>query len=178
MNPLINTKELCKKIKTSKMVIWSREDKQHFITNRHFLVRFDELPRDVLVAMFSVFCKTAKVGQTLSMQFGKELVNDKSINAKGVYKPDLQTIEGEQTVFLRVMDKKSKRYASVIKFTDRVEYLDCEYTALVNEGSLIKSSPGFNQPIYMANDDLLILPFRVQADNTFINELLEIGVSE
>jgi hypothetical protein len=175
MNSLINTKELCKRIKSSGTVIWIREETQHFITNRHFLIRFDELPRDVMIALFSVFCKIPEIRQTLTSHHGGEVINDKPVNVKGFYKPEEQTVEGVRTAYRRVLDEKRKLHATVIKFPDRVAYLDCDYTALVYDGGSIKSMSDHNQPVYMANGDLIILPYRMQEDDTFINELLSEG---
>jgi hypothetical protein len=171
MNSLINTKELCKQIRVSGSVIWTMEEKQHFISNRHFLVRFDELPREVTIALFSVFCKLPEVGQTFTAFRGS--VNDKaeSIKYDNIYQPNKQDVEGSKTAFLRDMGRKA--LASVIKFPTHVSLVDERYMKLAGDSEMVKTtgkSP--HAPLYLANNDLLVLPIRVQGDSDLIDGLI------
>lgn len=177
MQTKINVKELCKKIqygRTRGGMIWSREANRHFITNRHWLVRFDELPREVTIALFSVFCKIPEVGQTLNVFAGEE-TNAKPIKYDGIYQPDKQDTAGEVTPFMKDIGRKS--LARVIKFPQHFALVDEEYFKLAEDDSDIRTQ-GSNphSTIYLAGGDLLILPIRYgdNGNDKTLRELLEV----
>ncbi|MFS8215589.1 hypothetical protein [Paenibacillus polymyxa] len=52
----INIKGLCKQIKDDKKkIIWSLKDGVHSITNRNWMISFEEVPREVRLVLLSIF---------------------------------------------------------------------------------------------------------------------------
>jgi hypothetical protein len=173
LKQLINTKELCKQIRycNSGFLIWTKEKDQNFITNRHFLVRFDEVPREVLAALFSVFYKLPEVGETMVSHFGSIQDDPKPINYNGIYQPDKQDTEGTITPFMRDMGRK--HLTRFIKFPKNHAYVSESYAKLSAEfESPVKSSTQPNSPIYFADGDLLILPYRITENSKDVIDLL------
>lgn len=175
MKPSINTKELCKQIKLNSKrgaVIWSREADRHFITNRHYMAHFKELPNDVLAALFGVFYKIADVGQTLVSVHGQIDENAKPIKYDEIYRPDDQDLLGVHTDYLR--DIGDKDTARVIKFPEHNLLINSSYLKLV-VGKLIPKTMGSTptSPAYFADGNLLILPYGVSKDDVAeLNDLL------
>lgn len=59
----LNIKGLIKQIKASKDgLIWSLKDGVHTITNRHWLISFNDVPKEVQVALFSIFAQFPEEG--------------------------------------------------------------------------------------------------------------------
>jgi hypothetical protein len=175
LKPSINTKELCKLIKLNSKrgaVIWSREADRHFVTNRHHMAHFKELPNDVLAVLFGVFYKIAEVGQTLTSIGGYVESDPKPIKYDGIYQPDEQDLLGVHTDYLR--DIGDKRTARVIMFPERKLLVDSEYLKL-SAGELFPRTAGNlpNSPVYFADGNLLILPYRISNDDVaMLNDIL------
>jgi hypothetical protein len=175
LKPSINTKELCKLIKLNSKrgaVIWSREADRHFVTNRHYMAHFKELPNDVLAALFGVFYQVAEVGQTFTSLGGYTDNYAKPINYDEIYRPDEQGLLGIHTDYLR--DIGDKRTARVIKFPERNSLVDSDYLKLA-DGELFPRTTGSipHSPVYFADGNLLILPYRVSdEDMTMLNDIL------
>ena len=161
MKTKINTNELCKMVRYARSrgrLFWTREERQHFISNGHWLVRFDEVPRDVLVSLFGVFCKIPEVGQTLVTQSGQE-VESKPIDFSKIYQPDKQSVFGEVTPFLK--DIGQNQLCRIIKFPEHHVIVDENYFKMAIDYSNPKTQgKGSHYPIYLAGDDLMILPLR------------------
>ncbi|WP_274362723.1 hypothetical protein [Paenibacillus thermotolerans] len=180
MKTKINIKELCKRIRYGRTrggMVWSREDNRHFITNRHWLVRFDELPREVKIELFSVFCKIPEVGQTLNIFAGQES-ETKPVKYDNIYQPDKQDAIGEVTPFMKEIGEK--HFARVLKFPEHFAFNDEDYFKLAEGDSDIKTQGNSPlKPVYLAGGDLLVLPIRVSesGNDTTIKELTE-AVSE
>jgi len=176
MENKINIKELCKRIRAgskSGAIIWSREENRHFISNRHWLVKFDELPREVTIALFSVFCKIPNVGQSFTAQAGVEHEQSSPINFNKIYEPDNQMIIGRATPFIK--DLGNKLCARVVSFPDHYSIVNEDYMKLAVDSSEIRTSEkNHNMPVYLAEGDLLILPYREQdrGDIKTIKDLL------
>jgi hypothetical protein len=178
LKPSINTKELCKQIKASGnrgFLIWGKEENQNFITNRHFLVRFEVLPNDVLAALFSVFYKLPNVGETLQAQFGEIINSGKSIDFRGIYHPEQQSVKGFITQYVRDIDKKIT--ARLIKFPNHYSFVNSDFMNLLEidkTEDLSPSTSGDNShlPIYFANKNLILLPYRFSDGKILIEDLL------
>lgn len=170
----INTKELCKQLRFDSKngaVIWTREADRHFISNRHYAVRFEELPKEVLIALFSIFCRLAEAGETLFSQGGRVVDQPKPANFSKIYLPDKADVVGSKTPYIRKMGKKLN--AAVIKFSNRVSLVDEKYIKLADEADVVKSTDSVYAPMYLANDDLMVLPYRTTENQDFILELIE-----
>ncbi len=174
MNSLINTKELCKQLRVDGkhgMVIWTREANEHFISNRHYAVRFHELPRDVMITLFSIFCRLAEVGETLHSHSGRVIDVQKPVDFSKVYCPEKASVTGSKTPYTRDMGRKL--FTAVIKFSSHVSYVDEKYIKLANETETIKTTDSPHAPLYLANDDLMVLPYRTTNPSDFIISLIE-----
>ncbi|MDG0053033.1 hypothetical protein MMB75_05020 [Paenibacillus sp. P2(2022)] len=161
MNKELNTKEICKQIKSSGnngCIIWSRETNQHFVSNRHFLIRFDELPKDVLVSLFSIFFKLPEVGQTLQSVYGEVDEKGTPLNVASIYKPEQQSIEGEVTKYLKEFDEKL--LLRVIKFPGHESYINEKYMKMTKDKNPKVEKNIATVPVYFANGDLILLPVR------------------
>lgn len=163
MNKGLNLKEISKQIKASGKsgsLIWSREQEQHFITNRHFLLRVDEVPSEVLIALFSVFLKVPEKGETLNCYAGKIQDNEKQkpISFEKIYTPDKQTEKGEVTPFIKELGEKMQ--ARVIQFPGHFTYINEQFMKMTNDKEPV-STKGPMTPIYFADRNLILLPYRV-----------------
>jgi hypothetical protein len=173
MEKLINSKELCKQIKfygKHGFMIWAREEKQHFITNRHFLVRYEELPREVLAALFGVFYKIPAEGETINAHFGEVAETQSPIDFTKIYLPDKQNIVGEVTPFTR--ENENKYRMRVLRFNKRFAYVNENYIKMAADQSNPTSVDNPLQPVYLAGGNILILPYRYTDDTNLIDDLL------
>jgi hypothetical protein len=153
-------------------MIWTREKKQNFITNRHFLVRFEEIPNEVLASLFSVFFKLPIVGETLQTQFGEIIESKKPVNIGGVFHPDEQNVTGNVTEYVR--DSGKKFTSRVIKFPNHYSFISSEYMKLVEFDDLSPTTSGASPaaPVYFADKNLILLPYRFTNDKILIEDLL------
>jgi hypothetical protein len=174
LKQLINTKELCKQIRyygNRNSLIWSREESQHFITNRHFLVRFEEMPNDVLAALFGVFYKLLGIGETVQVQHGTIIDVVKPIDYSKIYQPERPDIEGEFTPFIREFG--TKQFGRVIKFPSHYSLINLDYMKLsaADENPKTKDNTPL-VPVYLADGNLIVLPYRTTDGNKVIDDLL------
>lgn len=163
MNNGLNLKEISKQIKASGKsgsLIWSREEKQHFITNRHFLLRVEEVPSEVLIALFSIFLKVPEKGETLTCYAGKiqDTEKQKPISFEKIYIPEKQNEQGEFAPFIK--DLGNKLQARVIQFPGHFAYVNEQYMKMTNDTEPV-STNGPMTPIYFADRNLILLPYRV-----------------
>jgi hypothetical protein len=181
LKPSINTKELCKQIRYSAKrgsLIWTKEEKQDFITNRHFLVRFEDIPNEVLASLFSVFFKLPIVGETLYAQFGDITKPVKPVNIGGVFRTDEQNVIGNVTEYVR--DSGNKITSRVIKFPTHYSFINSEYMKLVEFDDLspITSGNSSAAPVYFADKNLILLPYRFSGKEILIEDLLGAELGE
>ncbi|MEC0140449.1 hypothetical protein P4H94_26765 [Paenibacillus macerans] len=163
MSDGLNLKEISKRIKESGKhgsIIWSRQKERHFVSNRHFLLKVEEVPSDILISLFSVFLKVPIVGETLICNLGKieEPENIKPIDFDKIYNPEKQCVNGQVTPFLKETDKKLKM--RVIHFPDCFKFINEQYMKMTTEKDA-KSTTDPVAPVYFANDQLMLLPFRL-----------------
>ncbi|MCL6605525.1 MAG: hypothetical protein K6T94_21885 [Paenibacillus sp.] len=159
----LNLKEISKQIKSSGKsgsVIWAREEKQNFISNRHFLLRVDLVPSDILVALFTVFLKVPAVGETLICSFGKvqDQGNKKPITFTTIYNPEKQTDKGKVTSFIK--ESGEKLQMRIIQFSEHFTYVNEQLMKMTTDKEPM-SIGGPMMPVYFAEGNLLLLPYKV-----------------
>jgi len=171
MKSLINTKTLCKQLKKDRSIIWKREGSTHYITNRMYMVRFEELPADVMTTLFGRFLQIPDDGETLHSINGEVSVPKNGLNFTSVYQPGNAVIEGRVTSYIKNLDKSQAR---VIKFNDRFAVVNDEYFKLSEEkNQVFITSDSLMAPMYFANKQLLILPFRIAEESDPIDEIIQ-----
>jgi len=170
----INIKELCKQIKKSPSIIWTVQNGTHYVTNRHWAVRYTELPREVLIQLFCIFAEIPKEGETISFSKSYGFVSHSSANVERVFKDQEKVTDtGLVTPYLKTHDDYGN--LRIIKIGKEFAYInedymklvtDCESTSVVCSGRL--------SPISFYDNMLIILPVRTanEKDSGVINELL------
>lgn len=168
----MNISEICKRLKAEAKgnLIWSRQEGKDFITNKHFLLKFDELPRQILVTLFGIYYRLPAVGETIALQCGAE-INASKVDFSKVYSPDKQTEKGYVTNYIYEMDEKLSLRA--IKVEDRHIYVNNVYVKMASSNCKVESSKGMQPPIYLKHElgDLIILPYRFSAEEGVLLEL-------
>lgn len=169
----INLKELCKQIKKSNNMIWALIDGVHYITNRHWAVKYESLPREILIELFAVFAEIPEAGAAIQMRRGWE-VSRANVDIKKVF-DDLSAVvqkQGEVTPYLKLSDKDSMR---VIKIGDEPIYVNNDYMKIIKDVVISNpTSAGKYQPIAFNENTLILLPYRMtnSKDDETIAELL------
>ncbi|MGG6309830.1 hypothetical protein [Paenibacillus macerans] len=159
----LNHKEIAKQIKASGKhgyLIWSRQKKQHFISNRHFLLNVEEVPSEILISLFAIFLKIPAVGETLVCNFGRvqDEESQKPIKFDQIYMPDKQSIKGQVTPFIK--DYGDKISMRIIKFPDRFTYINEQYMKMTSDREPISTDIAM-APVYFADNSLILLPYRI-----------------
>ncbi len=159
---MINEKELCKQIKKSAKIglIWTIQEGMNYITNRHWAVRYREVPRDVLVALFSVFAQLPEEGQTLNFTFGQTV--ETNVNVKRVFdESNDNDVKGKVTSYLS--DSYGPYMVRIINSDKGFIYIKDDYMKMVgDEEPLCK---GINTPVSFCDNNFIILPVRVSNNN-------------
>jgi hypothetical protein len=172
----INLKELNKQIKKSGTLIWTLEKGIHYITNRYWAVKFAELPREVLVQLFSIFIAVPEEGRSLVMTHFGDIENKPAVNIEKIIADAVQGAKtGEVTPFLKEVDSKLRM--RVMKFDGFISYVNESYTKIIK--NLDDSKPigrATHMPISFNDNTLIILPFRISngQDIETMNELLAV----
>lgn len=154
----INEKELVKQIKSSKYrLIWSVQDEVHYITNRHWVVRFKELPTIVLTAMFSVFAEIPENNSSILMSSG--------IPSKLKPPVDIRKVMDEKRIerpgmITEVLVQHGNELLRVIECSGEYVYVKENYIKIVEKQEPVCTGE-FN-PVIFCNGDFLILPVRVK----------------
>ncbi|MNW47211.1 hypothetical protein D3C74_245360 [compost metagenome] len=179
MTKLLNLKEVSKRINESGkrgVIIWTRDEGGHFISNRHFLLRLTQVPSAILIALFSIFLKVPEIGETLIINFGviedPNGKNIKPIDYSKIYKPEAQQLEGQVTSFLKDVDSKTQM--RVISFSDQFKFVNEKYMKMADDKTG-KSDSGPFSPIYLADDSLMLLPYKVNQSPEEENILKKLG---
>jgi hypothetical protein len=155
----INTKELCKKIKRAgyRSLIWQVADGAHYVSNRQWVVRFRELPREVLISLFAVFAEIPGEGQTLAITGGTLRQN-----AKYDFKPIFAGISlassAQVTPFLRIFDTKLRMRA--IRLQSGTAYINEDYMTILSDFEGAQGT-GVMAPVFFCGGDVVLMPFRV-----------------
>lgn len=155
---LINTKALCKQIKEDAKkgtVIWAREKERHFISNRHYLVRFTELPEDVSNTLLGIFGGEPEIGKMFMFQYGTKLEPKETINFKSIYRPQDAKLTGSVTTFMKELSKKWT--GRIVNFSLEYVCIDEKYYALALDDKAKTISNENFQTVYLADNDLLVM---------------------
>lgn len=171
----INLKEVCRQIKLSgkRSLIWSRQEGFHYITNRHWLIRFadDQLPREVLVVLFSVFAMIPENGKTYMTHL--EAVNEQKPPGFNSIYSQLETAKpGKITPFSKDLTEKWRM--RIIQFGSEFIFLDEEYARMVDQDE-VASCAGKLSPVFFLDGAVVILPYRNtgdKSDQTALTELV------
>jgi hypothetical protein len=167
----VNIKELCKHIKQSSKnsLIWTLEDGIHYITNRHWAVKFNELPREVLVTLFSAFAKTPKEGHSLVITLWGEDEERPAVSLKKIFE-GVEANKAEGTITNIILDYGKDVYR-VIKTKDSIIRLNNKYMSMVEVGTQTAKCAGRLQPVTFGENQLILLPCR--SENSKEEETIE-----
>lgn len=173
----LNTKGLCKMIQESKhRIIWFKEDGVYYITNRSWAIKFDIVPRDVLIKLFSITAAVPEEGQALVMaSYLDEPLVQVPPNMKDIFDTALKGVPAQRTSFIKSDEKLLMR---IFKTDKEKMFIDEKYLQLVDfksyEGEIIGS--GRMSPIIFKEMNYLVLPYRLTndaADHSVIEELIK-----
>lgn len=155
----VNIKELCKRIKkdSRRRLIWTLEKDVHYVSNGHWAVRFDNLPRDVLISLFSVFAKIPSEG--FSMVTTRWDVEERpAVSMTKVFR-DCESYKSDGTVTNIIIDYGKEVYR-VIKADEYLIKINNEYMSLAEPGSKPVKCSGRMLPVSFGDNQLIIIPVR------------------
>lgn len=158
----LNIKGLCKQIKSDKnSMIWSLRDGCHTITNRHWLIEFDEMPREVLVTLLSVFGEAPEDGMLLQNAHYSDTPLRNVALTDERWKPVGEGKPATYTSFIH--DAGRVGYLRVFKQEDQFIFINENYLQAVGEhfGRENIKCNGYFQPVYFENINYLVLPMRM-----------------
>lgn len=171
----INIKELCKQIKKSRIIIWTLDKGVHYITNRCWMIKYNELPRDVLVQLFGIFLGIPEEGQSFVKNRNFENETKPALNCENIFVDALKDSRaGKVTLFVKHVD--SNINIRVVTFGDFISFFDEEYMKMIKDFE--QSHPisgGSYRPTSFNDNTFVILPYRVAdmaSDFGFLKELL------
>ncbi|OPA77451.1 hypothetical protein BVG16_13415 [Paenibacillus selenitireducens] len=171
MKSFINTRMLCKQLKKDTSIIWKREGSTHYITNRQYMVKNDVLPIDVMTTLFGRFLRIPEDGETLQMIHGEVKSVDKEFGFTALFRPDQAVIEGVATSYVKELDREQAR---MLKFNDQFAMVNNDYFGLSDEKrQVFATSENLLTPLYFANKQLLILPYRTTKTVDPIDEIIQ-----
>ncbi|MCY9530551.1 hypothetical protein M5X04_14610 [Paenibacillus alvei] len=155
----INTKTLCTLLDQAETVVWSIKDGVSTISDRHVLVRFKGIPREVLSVLYSIFFRVPEEGKPLMAGEGEI----KEVNIGTL--PDITeaTMTGKVTEYLKECspwDRDEKLLARVIQLGDRYVLVQEKYVQLTTDRNVV----GFKEDeslIFLGDGEISILPVRV-----------------
>lgn len=169
-----NLKEVCKQIKYDgkRSLIWSRENGHHYVTNNHWMMRFvdGQMPREILVTLFSIFAEIPKEGRALIMHTG--IQNEiKAVNVQGVYSLFANSGDGEITPFIKDLGSVKMR---AIRYNEEVVYINEAYSMMVYMESHKPQCSGKLTPVFFMDGAFVILPYRAPGgnDTSILDELI------
>ncbi|MCM3294224.1 hypothetical protein M3661_29495 [Paenibacillus sp. MER 180] len=168
----VNTKKLCQLLKyaASRTLIWSKLEDGHTITDRHFMVAFTEVPRDVMSVLLGIFLRIPEDGQSLKIM-GGELQDDFSLlNHEGLAKYKDANVEGLVTPYLKDIDGVKAR---VLQIGDRFALVNDRFMGLTTD-KVVRGYESPFMPIYLSSGAILVLPFRYSTGDVTQTELLKI----
>lgn len=169
----INEKELIKQIKASKnSLVWSVQDEVHYISNRHWAVRYKNLPTIVLTTMFSIFAEIPGNNSSFSTAFG-EIQKDRPL-------VDVQTnmTLGESVKPGKITDVlvENGSLMRVVECCGDLIYISNDYIQMVQNFDDQPLCSGLYLPVFFCDGNLIILPYRVKevTHKKIIQELIAI----
>lgn len=168
----INTKKLCQLIKREarRSLFWSKTEEGYTVTDRHFMVKFTEIPRDVMSTLLGIFLRTPEVGQSLQIWRG-EIQDDCSlVSHKNIPKYEDANVDGKVTTYSKDLGGTK---AKILQIGDSFYLVNEKYIAL-STGTNVKSFGSEYSPIYLADGALLVLPYRYASNDWTQSELFKI----
>ncbi|MBW7475921.1 hypothetical protein K0T92_14340 [Paenibacillus oenotherae] len=158
---VLNTKALCKQIRASRnQVIWSFNGEEHLITNRHWGVKFTELPTDIKVTLLTTFeGETPNINETLSKMSGISVKKPEALKLPFPSKENEK--EAQWTLYLRQIDNDLLR---VFRIGDQFIYIKSSYLEAASDIGLKVVGTGPHQPLYFPEINYLVLPVRLQRE--------------
>lgn len=153
----VNTEALCTLLKQAETVVWSLKDGAHIISDRHVIVRFDEMPREIKSAMMSIFLKDIEDGESLCYRDGG--VNSVKIGEIPCFKE--ANVVGQATRYLKECEfpNGDTLLSRVVQLGDKYILIQDKYMKLVME----RDVAGFqenNKPIFLADGEIIIFPLK------------------
>lgn len=171
----LNIKGLCSQIRDSKKImLWSLKDGQYAISNRHWVIRFSEIPEEVLKTLFMIFGRLPEDGTCLMFSFDTVISNPKV--------PDFQTIyegaeKGTPGIKTSIIKESGDMLLRVFKNAETLYFVSERNLKTVNhrdyEGEILTS--GSQSPILYKGLDYIVLPVRVlpvTEDAALINQVI------
>lgn len=156
----LNTKGLIKQIKASKnSLIWSLKDGVHTITNRHWLISFNDVPKEVQVALFSIFAQFPEESTHIrNDRFSGTTLKGDPIGFESIVRGAEKGKHAMDTRF--IYDMRGMK-ARVFRQGDVFAYVDESLLHAVDEyrGEILMS--GVMTPVYFKDVNYLVLPYRM-----------------
>lgn len=153
----INEKELVKQIKASKnRLIWNVQDNVHYITNRHWAVRYEKLPTSVLTALFSIFAEIPKNNSSFHNFQGILQKTEPSVNIQKIMTMDDSLKPGQITEIL----VENSILMRVIECSGDLIYINNDYIKMVDNFDDQPLCSGSMSPVFFCEGNLIIFPYR------------------
>jgi len=155
----VNTEALCTLLKQAETVVWIIKDGVSTISDRHVLVRFKEIPREVLSVLYSIFFRVPDEGKSLMSSEGEI----KEIEVGHLPSIEEATITGQVTKYLKECFppyEDDPLLTRVIQLGDRYVLVQEKYVQLTTDRNVV----GFKEDeslIFLGNGEISILPVRV-----------------
>lgn len=157
----LNIKGLIKQIRTDKSrLIWSLYQGVHMVTNRHWMIEFEEVPREIMSVLLSIFGQFPTEGYLIqTFSFGSEVVKADAIKNKGW---DFNNAK-QATVTKYIHDYGESRYLRVFKADDEFYFVNETYLQAVDKNFGFENvmSKGTLQPLFFSNINYTVLPVRM-----------------
>lgn len=153
----VNTEALCTLLKQAENVVWSLKDGAHIISDRHVIVRFDEIPREIKSVMLSIFLRDIEDGESICYRDGG--VNSVKIGEIPCFKE--ANVIGRATRYLKECEFPNGDFllSRVVQLGDKYILIQEKYMKLVMERDVV----GFhedNKPIFLADGAVMIFPLK------------------
>ena len=164
-----NIKQVCKQIKADgKSILWWRQNGLFYITNRHWIIRLpvDELPREILIQLFSIFAEIPNEGEILSDFTGKNNIP----KCDFVYSQMGKARPGKVTPFVKTFEPKNFPNLRVIQYKDQILYVNDNYIRMVDFEHETVYCTGKHSPVFFLDGAFAVLPMR-QDDRSLSEEI-------
>ncbi|SYX84643.1 hypothetical protein [Paenibacillus alvei] len=168
----INTKKLCQLLKyaASRTLIWSKTEDGYSVTDRCFMVKFAEVPRDVMSVLLGIFLRMPEKGQSLKIMNGEMRDDYSPLNHKGLAKYEDANVEGHVTPYLKDIDCVKAR---VLQIGDRFALVNDRFMGLTTD-NVVRGFESPFTPVFLSGGAIIVLPFRYSTGDVTQSELLKI----
>jgi hypothetical protein len=141
-------------------MLWSFENGQYAISNRHWVIRFTEIPEEVLKTLFMIFGQLPEDGTCLKFYFDKVLSDPKVPDFQTIYKGAERGTPGIKTPIIK---ESGDLLLRVFKNAETLYFVSERNLKTINhndyEGEILTSGP--QSPILYKDLDYIVLPVRV-----------------